>query len=233
MKIISKNTTASRKDGFTIVELLMAMVVMSIVLAAVAGMASAVSNANRETKDMGEKQAEIRYTTMRLTELIKNASFIVPLTTPRAGFCVWTDSDEDGLPDAIELTYVEIIIDLANVNVLFPVEGGIKIKSVGESIIKILVFADLDKTFTISEIESGSARTDCLLLATRTRTIIISECTDAKINIDINRRLTSLKFIVTEADVDSQYEIAATRRCSAEHLLNDSWELKAGTDDDQ
>ena len=233
MKITSKHTTTSRRDGFTIIELLMATMVMAIVLTAVTGLASAMSNANRETKNMSERQAEIRYTTMRLSELIRNASLIIPLTTPRAGFCAWTDSDEDGVPKCAELVYVEIDIPLASVDFTYPAGSAIKIQSVGASSIEILEFTNQADIASISDIENGDARAECQSLGISTFASIISECTDVEIFIDSNRKFTSLNFTVTEAEVDRQYEVAATRMCSVEHLLDGSWELGAGFDDDQ
>lgn len=231
MKITTKHNAASRKDGFTLVELLMAMLVMSIILAAVATMASAMSNANRETKDMGEKQAQIRYTTMRLTELINNASLIVPVSNPRIGFCVWTDSDEDGQPDGTELVYIEVDIPIAKTSAIYAADST-SYKSIGESSIGMLEFTAQNDFFWINSIEIGTARSHCLSYGTSRYTTIIPECSDVQILVDIDRKFASLKFTVTEAGVDHQYEIAATRMCSADNYLNDAGELVSPFVDD-
>ena len=57
-------------------ELLVALMVSSIVLTAIVTLAYALSTAYESTSDMNEKQAHIRYTTLRITELMKNSKLI-------------------------------------------------------------------------------------------------------------------------------------------------------------
>jgi prepilin-type N-terminal cleavage/methylation domain-containing protein len=232
-----KKTTihnGSRRKGFTLVEVLVATTVMAVILAAVATLASAMSNADRETKNMSEQQAQIRYTTMRITELIRNASLIVPVTEPRIGFCIWTDSDENTYADGIDLVFIEIDIALSSV-VESALADGKQYKSTGQSAIEILeisVYEDDD--FWISEIENGDARWDCIGWGTYRFTTVIPECSDAEVFVDKNRKFASLKFTVNENGRDIQYQISGTARCSVEHVLDSSGEhIWPDTDDDQ
>ena len=231
-----KKTTihnSSRTRAFTLLEVLTAMTVMTIILAAVATLASAMSNADRETKNMSEQQAQIRYTTMRITELIRNASLIIPVNDPRVGLCVWTDSDEDGRADGIELVYVEINISLVSATEL-TLDDGIKYESTGQGGIEILEFLTQGDTFTISQIEDATARGTCLGSGTSRFTTIIPECYDAEVFVDNDRKFASMKFTVNENGRDIQYQLSGTRRCSAGHVLNSSGELiYPDTDDDQ
>ena len=220
-----------RQSAFTLMEVLIATTVMAVILAAVATLASAMSNVDRETKNMSEQQAQIRYTTMRLTEFIRNASLIVPVTDPRIGFCVWTDTDEDGLPDGTELTYIEIDIDLASTG-SSVLGGGKRLSSVGQSAIEILEFTALADAFWISAIEDGSARSCSLSNGTSRYTTVIPECSDAEVFIDDDRKFASLVFTVNESGVDRQYQISGTRRCSAEYALDSTGDLKDPYSDD-
>jgi hypothetical protein len=208
------------------------MTVMAIILAAVATLASAMSNADRETKNMSEQQAQIRYTTMRITELIRNASLIVSVTDPRIGFCIWTDSDEDGRADGTELVYIEIDIAL-NLAESMDLGTGRSLRSNGQSAIEILEFLTQGDTFTISEIEDATARGGCLGNGTSRFTTVIPECSDAEVFVDKNRKFASLKFTVNENGRDIQYQISGTRRCSVEYALDSGGELIfPDTDDD-
>lgn len=223
----------SCRGGFTLIELLVATSVMAIILAAVATLASAMGNADRETKNMSEQQSQIRYTTMRITELIRNASLIVPVSSPRIGFCVWTDSDEDGLPDGTELVYIEIDISLAHVKGMAMADGMMFIGD-GNCSIEILEFPVQADVFRINEIANGSARDYCLKNGTSRFTTIIPESFNAEVFVDSDRKFASLKFSVSENGVDHQYQISGTRRCSADYVLNAAGELIfPRIDDDQ
>lgn len=224
---------SSRTRAFTLLEVLIATTVMTVILAAVAALASAMSNADRETKNMSEQQAQIRYTTMRVSELIRNASLIIPVNDPRIGFCVWTDSDEDGRADGIELVYIEIDIALASATEQALAEGTLY-QSTGQSGIEILEFLTQGDTFTISQIEDATARGTCLGSGTSRFTTIIPECSDAEVFIDNDRKFISMKFTVNENGRDIQYQLSGTRRCSAEYAFDliDEELIYSDTDDD-
>ena len=53
------------------IELLVAMVVTSVLLTSVATLAFALGSANEATGDTSLKQAQIRYTTLRIQELMR------------------------------------------------------------------------------------------------------------------------------------------------------------------
>ena len=228
---MTKNTihNGSRQSGFTLIEVLVATTVMMVILAAVATLASAMSNADRETKNMSEQQAQIRYTTMRIAELVRNANLIVPVNDPKVGFCVWTDSDEDGRADGTELVYIEINIDLASATEQ-ALADGTKYETTGQGAIEISEFLTDGVTFTISEIEDATARVSGTFRATS----VIPECSNVEVFVDNDRKFASLKFTVNENGRDIQYQISKARRCSVEHVLDSSGELiYPDTDDDQ
>jgi len=62
--------------GFTLVELLVALVVTSIILAAVATLAYALGTVNDSSNDTAVKQAQLRYATLRISDLIKYSKLV-------------------------------------------------------------------------------------------------------------------------------------------------------------
>ena len=92
--------------GFTLVELLVALMVMSIVLTAVVTLAHALGAANDSSNDTAEKQARVRYATLRISELIRYCKLIYD--TPDNDIVVWkADNNGDDIVDANELVYIE------------------------------------------------------------------------------------------------------------------------------
>ena len=92
--------------GFTLVELLVALMVTSIIFTAVATLAYALSSANDATDDTSLKQAQLRYATLRLSELIRHCKLIYD--TPDNDIVVWkADKNVDDIVDSNELVYIE------------------------------------------------------------------------------------------------------------------------------
>lgn len=90
--------------GFTLVELMVALLVSSVVLSAVATLAYATTSASTATDELGREQSTLRHVTVRLTDLIMRADGII--TASDGGFELWHDTNTDGVPDADELTLV-------------------------------------------------------------------------------------------------------------------------------
>ncbi|MCI0498217.1 MAG: prepilin-type N-terminal cleavage/methylation domain-containing protein [Planctomycetales bacterium] len=93
-----------KKNGFTLVELMIALLVGSVVMAAAATLASATTNAHLATDQMGREQAQLRQVSMRLTDLIRRANRVMSASSE--GFQLWHDTNADGLATANELTQV-------------------------------------------------------------------------------------------------------------------------------
>ena len=92
--------------GFTLVELLVALAVTSIVLTAVATLAYAMGTANDASDDTSQKQAQVRYATLRISELIRYCKLIYD--TPDNDIVVWkADNNGDDTVDSNELVYIE------------------------------------------------------------------------------------------------------------------------------
>ncbi len=85
--------------GFTLVELLIAMVVTGIVLTAVATLAYALGTANDSSNDTAVKQAQVRYATLRISELIKYSKRVD--SASEDVIVLWLDRDRNGELDII------------------------------------------------------------------------------------------------------------------------------------
>lgn len=93
-------------EAFTLVELLVALVVSSLILTTVATLAFALSRANDATDDTSRKQAEVRYATLRISELIRQCKLICG--TPGGELAVWrADDNSDRQINVNELVYIE------------------------------------------------------------------------------------------------------------------------------
>jgi prepilin-type N-terminal cleavage/methylation domain-containing protein len=94
------------KNGFTLVELIVAMIVTSIVLTAVVTLAYALDTVNDFTDETSKKQAQIRFTTVRISDLIRHCKLACYASADE--LAVWTaDVNADGKINIGELTYIE------------------------------------------------------------------------------------------------------------------------------
>ncbi|MDD5064307.1 MAG: type II secretion system protein [Phycisphaerae bacterium] len=96
------------ENGFTFVELLMALMVVSIVLAATATLAYTLGAVNETTNDMAEKQAQVRFASVRISELIRHCKLICGDTA--TSITIWkSDDNSDNVIDSSEQTYIEAV----------------------------------------------------------------------------------------------------------------------------
>jgi prepilin-type N-terminal cleavage/methylation domain-containing protein len=107
MKSLGRPLRCLGGSGFTLMELLLALMIMSIVLAAVAAFAFAMGSANSRSSDTSSHQAQLRYATIRIGELVRNCKLVTSLDS--TGFHIWwADDDADGQIDSEEVVKVEI-----------------------------------------------------------------------------------------------------------------------------
>ena len=99
-------TYTKNKNGFTLVELLVALVVTGFVLAAVSTLAFALSSANKATKDQNRSQAQIRTTTMKIQEFIRNCNLICSVSDE--DIAIWlSDTNNDNKINIGEICFIE------------------------------------------------------------------------------------------------------------------------------
>ncbi len=97
---------SSFKKGFTLVELLVALIVTSILLTAVSTLAFALSSANKSTGQMNHIQAQVRITELKLQDILRNCCLVC--STSSDDIAVWlSDKNNDNKINIGELVYIE------------------------------------------------------------------------------------------------------------------------------
>ncbi|MHC4440580.1 MAG: PilW family protein, partial [Planctomycetota bacterium] len=92
--------------GFALIELLIAMIVTSIVATAVVTLAYALDIANDVTDDTSKKQTQIRFATIRISELIRHSRLVCYAGSD--DLAVWrADDDKNNQISISELVYIE------------------------------------------------------------------------------------------------------------------------------
>ena len=93
------------KKGFTLVELLVALMVTSIVFSAVVTLTYVLGTANEVSGDTAQKQAQVRFATLRISELIRHCKLVC--RTSGDDLVIWrADDNGDGQINVNELTYI-------------------------------------------------------------------------------------------------------------------------------
>ena len=94
------------RKGLTLVELTVAMIVTSIVLTAAVTLAYALDTVNDVTDETSKKQAQIRFATARISDLIRHCKLVCYQSPDE--LAVWrADDDNDGQISISELVYIE------------------------------------------------------------------------------------------------------------------------------
>ena len=201
----------SEKRGFTLIELLIGLSISAIVLAGVMTMASALSSAEQYAGDRSEKQAGLRYTSLHLSDLIRNCRLVTGFNDGDLG--IWqADENEDGSININEMVYVQ------------PVET--------ENCIKVCSF----DSATNPSIGLGQSQTLNKAGYSPVYTEILSGCSNISFDLHgqsppATKRVT-LSFELSINDIRNYYEITATLRAHAGHLLDESGTMIVSDDDE-
>ena len=197
-------------SGFTLVELLIAMVVTSIILSAVGTLAYAFSSANSSTKDVSRNQAIVRCASLQISELIKNARLICG--TVGDDLAIWrADDNNDNLINPSELVYFE---------------SGSQ-----QNYIRILQFSSNPNwSVQLTNIQNGIAKPLLKFSCQPITADLIPECSNVLFTVS-NSEFVNLSFDMAEAESWHNYQIAALSRCSADNLLASASTLVSGDDD--
>ncbi len=196
------------KKGFTLVELLVALVVTGIVLAAVATLAFAMGTANDVADDSSQKQAQVRYATLRISELIRHCKLICG--TPGSDVAVWrADDNGNGQININELVYIE--------------------RGTSWDYLRLCEFPSSDTSpVNLSDIETLSTSGYSV-----TYVPLVPQCSNVQFSFDAappNSRFVSIAFDVLENDIVRQYQISAALRGWAGNLLDGSGSIVSDDD---
>lgn len=205
------------KNGLTLIELLVAMVITSIVMTAVATLAFAVSSANKATDDTSRKQAEIRFATLKISELIRHSKLICYITNE--DMLVWRADDTPGGDNGInvgELVYIET----------------------GGNTIRLLDFTDVPvgfQTFPFTLAQLSGLKAWFISECTERYTVLVPECSNVQFGflpaLPPRSRFVTVSFDIAENGVEHPYQISAALLGWAGNLISDSNDIVTGDDD--
>lgn len=206
----------SRRSGFTLAELLVALIVSSVVLTAVATLAYALGSANDSTDDTSRKQAQVRYTTLRISELVRHCK-LVCYAGP-ADFAVWrADENNDGRINLSELAYIEKGAGANHLHFCqFPISWG------------------SDPVVNLSDIRAFSTSWWAAYNVAIERTALIPQCSNVQFSFDVLPQWTqfvSVSFDLVEDNKPRQYQINGVVRGWAGNLLNAAGNALVSDDD--
>jgi len=203
------------ENGFTLAELLIALIVTGIILAAVATLAYALGTANESGDDTAVKQAQVRYTTLRISELIRHSKLVCG--TADNDLAIWrADDNDNGEINPKELVYLEA----------------------GENrdYLQLLDFLSADDWLVqLSNIQDGTTKASLLLICDGRRTVLVPECSNVQFGFDVlppQSRFVSISFDLVENGVVRQYQISAALRGWAGNLLDPAGDSLVTGDDD-
>ncbi len=196
------------KKGFTLVELLVALVVTGIVLAAVATLAFAMGAANDVADDSSQKQAQVRYATLRISELIRHCKLICG--TPGGDLAVWrSDDNGDGQININEFVYIE--------------------RGTSGDYLRLCELPSSDTSLVnLSDVETLSTSDYSV-----TYVPLVPQCGNVQFSFDAappNSRFMSISFDILENGIIRQYQISDTLRVWAGNLLDGSGNIVSDDD---
>jgi len=211
------------EKGFTLVELLVALIVSSVILAAVATLAFAMSTANVSTDDTSIKQAQVRYATLRISELIRHCKLIC--AAPGNDLVIWKadDNPENGKIDVLELAYIE--------------------KGNNSDRIRVLEFTSCpdwlsswfaNQSFQIAVLQLDWLKALFVSLCQETYARLIPQCSGVTFMVDVgppNTKFVSITLDLLENNVVRPYQINAALRGWAGNLLSADGQSIVGDDD--
>ena len=190
--------------GFTLVELLVALVITCIVLTAVATLAFAMGTANSVTDDISLKQMQIRFATLSIQDIIRQSRLICFACSD--DMVVWrADDNNDGNINIGELVYLE--------------------SGPNRDYLRICEFPSSNsEVINLSTIGPFSNNWWSVYSPEVTYKQVISHCSNVQFSFDMSPpqcRFVGISFNYVENDRVRQYQITGQVRGWAGNLLED------------
>ncbi len=213
-----RHLSSSNHRGLTLVELLIALIVTSIILASVATLAYALGTANDVSETISRDQARLRYVTLKLSQLLRNCKLVCAV--PGNDLLIWRADDNSD--------------NLININELVWIMTGSQ-----RDFIQLCEF----KSATNQKKNLVDIRTISQLQQLRNNhngieTMIIPQCVNARFLFDVmpnpptRIRFVCLSFgLLDEDGMVQRYQINGALRCWAEHLIDPAGGMVASDDD--
>jgi len=190
------------KTGFTLIELLLALVITGIVASAVATLAYAMNSAGLATDDTSRKQAQVRFATARISDLIRHCRLVCYASASEVA--VWAaDTNADGKINIGELTYIEA--------------GSARNR------LRLYTFAPTSSAaISLSSIGALSTNWWSAYSSQMSYTSVVPTCSNVTFYLDSappNSKIVSITFNLLGNGVTSNYQISAALRGWAGNLL--------------
>jgi prepilin-type N-terminal cleavage/methylation domain-containing protein len=203
-----KSNKAKHLKGFTVVEILVALMVSSIILGAVASLAYALGRVSDESDDLSHKQAHLRYTTTRVSQLIRYSKLVCASSADY--IALWRSDDYNGTANdkinPTEILYMQTGTDSNYIDLLeFDATGSAA-----------------QQEIIIQDIQTGTAKSWLFANCTPEYTRVVSQCTNLSFMTDMtapDSGLVNISFAVNEGGVSQTYQISAALRGRAANLL--------------
>ena len=207
-------------NAFTLVELLVALMVTGIILAAIAALASALGGVNDSCDEAVNEHAHLRYAALKIRELIKHCKLIGG--TSERDIAVWRkDDNEDSQINPSELVYIESGFGGDYIRLLdFEARSGWFVRQWYE-----------DRSFSIEAIESGLAKVLLSFMCKNNYTNLMPQCSNVEFSMDAaapETKFVNISFDLQGEGLRGHYELNASLMAWAGKLLDDNGEIIAG-----
>jgi prepilin-type N-terminal cleavage/methylation domain-containing protein len=216
--------TTQYKNGFTLIELLLALVITGIVASAVATLAYAMNSAGVATDDMSRKQAQVRFATLRISDLIRQCKLVCYAS--KEELAVWAeDKDNNNIINLDEVTYIEAGTAYDHLQ-LYTFTGSTPIN--------LGVIKALSTNWWSAYGTKNSPATALIPLPTPPKPAQCSNVTFYRDATDLpppNSKIVSITFNLIENRVSTKYQINAALHARAANLY-DAATNSIVTDDD-
>lgn len=202
--------------GFTLVELLTALMISFIVLTAIVTLVYAMNSAYQSTSDMNVNQARVRYTTLYLSELIKHSKLICDSHSTE--LIIWQkDTNNDNQINVSEIIYLETgsgkYLRLLQFNPTSPSSDiALSLPTIKNEYLKGLLIHRYPETYTT----------------------LIDKCRDMKITLDRSppfTQLLNITFGIERKHDIHAFQISIKLRCYAGNLISAFGVLSSDDDD--
>lgn len=204
----------SNRAGFTLTELLIGMLITSIILSAVVTLSYAMSSANDGCNDTSLKQAQLRYATLRISDLIRNCKLIAYANGYDIG--IWrSDDNGNGKININELVYIGCDSDRDCLRIF-------EFSSMSNPIVNRDMLGPIE-----SEWWSSYGNNNEYIM-------LVPQCSNMQITTDLSppwSKSANISFDLQENGQMHNYQITATLRNQAAHLLDESGHIVPGDDD--
>jgi len=209
MKQAKQKPSNLRDRGLTLVELLVALVVTSIILGAVATLAFAIGVANDTAGQTALRQAQLRYATMRIRDIIRHCKLIC--AAEDNNLRIWlADNNNDNKINIGELVFIDAGENRDHLALYqFP--------SINTSVLSIN---------DVKSVVPDDYQADYVAL--------LPQCSNVRFLLDSPApytRFVSIGFDLDQGNVITSYQITAAARSWAGYLLGPSGQIVSGDDD--